>query len=116
MTRLEILPGALDLALYGGDDAPIVVNLTNAAGEITTIDGTLKATVYVPYGSPSTYTPTITAGSTAGQYYISFDATITRAIAGQGGLPWDLQIHHTSGNTRTILKGLVTVSVEVTND
>jgi hypothetical protein len=116
VSKLEIRPGTLDLALYGGDDSQIVVNLTNAAGEAATIDGTLKATVYVPYGLPSSYTPTITAGTITGQFLIVFSSTITRAIAGQGSLPWDLQIHQTSGTTRTILKGLINVSVEITND
>lgn len=115
MTNIDIQPGTLNLSLYGGDDAPIVVNLINAAGEPATIDGTLKATITVPYATPSSYNPTITAG-TAGVYTINFDAATTRAIAGLGSLSWDLQLHTTAGKTRTILKGLVTVTVEVTND
>jgi hypothetical protein len=115
MTSLNIMPGQLDLALYGGDDAPIVVNLTNAAGEPATVDGTLKATVYNPYGTPTSYALTTIAGA-VGVYTINFDATTTRALAGLGVLSWDFQLHSTTGKTRTILKGSVTVAVEVTND
>lgn len=116
MTILDIQPGKLDLKLYGGDDVPIVVNLVNAAGEAVTVDGILKATVYAPYATPSTRTPTITAESTAGQYTILFDKTLTRAYAGLGDLAWDLQLVNSSSKVRTILNGLVTISVEVTND
>lgn len=115
MTTLEVVPGTLNLKLYGGDDVPIIVNMVNAAGEPATIDGTLKATIYAPYASPTTLNPAVTGG-TGGIYTITFSKAITRAYAGLGDLAWDLQLTNTSSKVRTILKGIATIAVEVTND
>jgi len=116
VSQIEVLPGSLDLEVYGGDDVPIVIDLVNAASLPVTIDGTLKCTISVPYGSPTTQTPTVTAGSSTGQFVINFSSAITRAIAGQGVLLWDLQLLSGAGKVRTLLNGRITSKVEITND
>jgi len=112
---ISLVPTSVDLKLYCGDRAAILVNATDGTNPIDLSAGTLLAQIKTNRADTSpkaTFTTTINPDGSA---LLSLTGADTAALAAGGDFRgfWDVQFTPTGGEPVTIVQGQVTASLDV---
>lgn len=110
---INVVPETVDMNLYRGDDFAFQLTVTNADDTPADLTGeTAEAQIRQTEDAADPPAATFTCTITTNVITLSLSNTQTRTLPPTGR--WDCQLVSSSGSIRTIVRGAVTVTPDVT--